>query len=152
MNPQEFADDRWQKEDNELFADPTDMLDTSESTPEFNTIPGKTYPYFDELYDSSPLSNIADPLGDKKYDEENDATSENEESHLQLNRRNRDSDIQPLDTTPKRVSKLPYRTYPWHSTISPAKRQNSSISQCNAFNFYFSLYSQILYTHGHSFS
>ena len=35
----EFANDEWQKEDDELFADPMNILDASESTHQFNTIP-----------------------------------------------------------------------------------------------------------------
>ena len=59
-----------------------DILDASESTPEFNTISCKTYPYSDESCASSPLSDIPDPLGEEEYDKEDDDTSENEESHL----------------------------------------------------------------------
>ena len=88
------------KKGDELFADPTDILDASELTHDFNTIPRKTYPYFDESHGSSPLSNIPDPVGDKKNDEENDAIFENEGSHLQLNREDRVSSIQLSDVTP----------------------------------------------------
>ena len=86
MKPQEFTDDEWQKEDNELFTDLTEILDASKPTPEFNTISCKTYPYSDESRDSSPVWNIPDLVENEKYDEENDTISENEESHLQLNR------------------------------------------------------------------
>ena len=103
LKSQEFANDEWQKEDDELFVDPTDILDTSEPTPEFNTIPCKTYPYSNESCDSSPLSDIPDLVGDKEYDEEKNAFSslENEKSRLQLNRGDRDSNIQLSETTPK---------------------------------------------------
>ncbi len=33
LKPQAFADDKWQKEDNELFADPIDILATSKPIP-----------------------------------------------------------------------------------------------------------------------
>ena len=86
LKPQEFPDDKWNNEDDEFFVDPTDIRDASEPTPEWQSIPSKiskTYPYSDELCDSSPLSDIPDPMGDKEYDEEDNATSENQESHLE---------------------------------------------------------------------
>ena len=101
MKYQKFADDKWQKENDELFTDLMNILDVSKPTPEFNTILHKIYPYFDESRDSSPLLDILDPVGYKGYDEEDDATSENEESHLQMNSGGKDSNIQLLDTTPK---------------------------------------------------
>ena len=101
---QEFADDEWQKGDNELFADPTDILDASKPTPEFNTILNKTYSYSDDLRGSSPLSDISDLAGDEEHDEEEYSSSslEDEESRLQFNRGDRDSSIQFSDATPKR--------------------------------------------------
>ena len=88
-------------------------MDASKSVPEFNTISrksNKTYPYLDESRGLSPLSNIPDPVGDKQHYEEDNATSEDiqlkketkEESRLQLNRGDRDSDIQLSDATLKK--------------------------------------------------
>ncbi len=45
---QDFAYDKWHKEDDELFADPTDILDVDEPILELNSIPHKgfeTNPY-----------------------------------------------------------------------------------------------------------
>ena len=124
LKPQEFADDEWHKKDDELFADPTDILDASEPTPEWHTIPRKssqTYPYSDESRSSSPLSDIPDPVGDQEHEEEDGATSEDEESRLQLNRGDRDSGIQPSDATPKR-SRQDRLTEP-----TPGTRQSARI-------------------------
>ena len=112
LKPQDFADDEWHKEDDELFADPTDIIDASEPFSEFSTIPqrsSETNPYFDNSRNSSPLSDIPDSVGDEEHYEEDDATPEDqlrreteEWSRLQLNRGDRDSGIQPSDATPKR--------------------------------------------------
>lgn len=105
MKSEEFAGDNWQKNDDELFADPTDIMDSSKPNPESYIIPrksSKTYPYSDKSHGSSPLSNIPDPVGDEEHDKEDYATSEDKESCLQLNRGDRDFGIQPLDATPKR--------------------------------------------------
>ena len=101
LKSQEFVDDEWQKEDNKLFADPTDVMDASEPTFKFNIILCKTYPYSDELHGSSSLSDISDLVGDEEYNKENDAISDNEESYLQLNKGDKNSGIQFLDVTPK---------------------------------------------------
>ncbi|MCJ1343422.1 hypothetical protein MMC31_001615, partial [Peltigera leucophlebia] len=94
------------KEDDELFADHTDILDASESVPQLDIIRKSyvTYPYFDESYASSPLSDIPDSVRDEEHHEEDDVTPEEqlkreseEWSRLQLNRRDRDLNIQPLD-------------------------------------------------------
>ncbi len=63
LKPQDFADDEWNKEDDELFADPTDILDADKPILELNSIPHKgfeTYPYTEESRASSPLSDISD--------------------------------------------------------------------------------------------
>ncbi len=43
LKPQDFADDKWHKEDDELFADPIDILDADESILELNSIPHKGF-------------------------------------------------------------------------------------------------------------
>ncbi len=57
LKPQDFADDEWNKEDDELFADPTDILDADEPILELNSILHKgfeTNPYSEESHASSP--------------------------------------------------------------------------------------------------
>ena len=87
-------DDEWHREDNELFADPTDILEANEPTSDSYTITQKspeTYLYSDESHQSSPLSDIPDSVGDNEH-HEGDATPEDllrmgteKWSHLQLN-------------------------------------------------------------------
>lgn len=48
-----------------------------------------------------PFLNIPNQVWDKKHNEEYNATSEDEKSRLQLNRRDRNFGIQPLNVTPK---------------------------------------------------
>ncbi len=62
LKPQDFPDDEWHKEDDELFADPTDILDADEPIFELNSIPHKgfeTNPYSEESRTSSPISDIS---------------------------------------------------------------------------------------------
>ena len=108
----DFADNKWHKKDDKLFADPTNIIDASKSFFKLSTIPqrsSETNPYFDNLYNSSLFSNIPDLVGDKEHYEEDDSTPEDqlrretkEWSHLQLNRGDKDSGIQPSDAIPKR--------------------------------------------------
>ena len=109
LKPQEFADDEWHREDDELFADP---MDASEPVPELNTIPQNNYgthPYSDESRTSSLLSDIPYSVGDEEHPEENNDTPEDqlrreteEWSRLQLNKGDRDLGIQPPDAASKR--------------------------------------------------
>ena len=111
LKPQDFADDEWHKEDDELFADPTDILDADEPILELNSIPHKgfeTNPYFEESRASSTLSDIPDSLKDEEEKNNNDTPDNqlrreiDEKSQLQLNRRDRDSSIQLSNIVPKR--------------------------------------------------
>ncbi len=111
LKPQDFTDDEWHKEDDELFADPTDIVDADEPILELNSIPHKeleTNPYSEESCTSSPLSDIPDSVGDEEEKNNNDTPDDQlrrkieERSHLQLNRRDRDSSIQLSDIVPKR--------------------------------------------------
>ena len=70
LKSQEFANDEWHKKDDELIADPTNILDASEPTLEWHTIPCKssqTYSYSDESRSSSSLSDISDLVGVKEH-------------------------------------------------------------------------------------
>lgn len=75
-----MIDNKWHKEDNKLFANPIDILDTNKSTLKFNTIfynNFKTYPYLDKLYSLSFILDIQDLRKDKEYYKKDDATFEN---------------------------------------------------------------------------
>lgn len=100
LKSKEFANDEWQKYDDKLFANPTNIIDANKPIFKFQIIPcksSKTYHYSNESRSLSPLLDILDPLVDEEYEEEDNATFEDEESHLQLNRGDRDFSIQPLD-------------------------------------------------------
>ncbi len=110
LRPQDFAVDEWNKEDDELFADSTDILDADEPILELNSIPHKgfeTNPYSEESRVSSPLSDIPDSVRDEEEENNNNTPDDQpkseikEWSHLQLNRRDRDSSIQLSDIVPK---------------------------------------------------
>ena len=101
LKSQKFGDDEWQKEDDELFADLTDIIDASEPTFKFNIILCKTYPYFDKLYGSSSFSDISDLVRDEEYNNKDNTISDNEESYLKLNKGDKNSGIQSLDVTLK---------------------------------------------------
>ena len=141
LKPQEFADDEWHKEDDELFADPTDIQDTSEPTPEWHTIPRKssqTHPYSDESRGSSPLSDIPDSVGDEEHYEENDATPEDqlrketeEWSRLQFNRGDRDSGIQLSDATTTKRSRQERLTEPTSGTRQSARIKDKTPASAN---------------------
>lgn len=67
----------------ELFADPTHILDINEPFFEFGTTSqksSKNYPDSDKSksHGLTPLSDIPDLVGDKKYYEEDDINSEDE--------------------------------------------------------------------------
>ena len=112
LKPQKFVNNEWHKEDDELFANPIDLLDASKPIPQLDTIFQKSYEthlYYNELQLSSPLSDISDSVGDKKHYKENDITPEDQLRReteewlcLQFNRRDRDLNIQPPDAAPKR--------------------------------------------------
>ncbi len=130
LKPQDFADDKWHKKDDELFADPTDILDTDELIFELNSIHHKGFginPYSKESRSSSPLSDIPDSVGDEEEKNNND-TPDNQlrkeiekRSHLQLNKRDRDSSIQLSDIFHKR-SRQERLTNP-----NPRSRQSTRI-------------------------
>ncbi len=110
LKPEDFADDEWNKEDDELFADPTDIFDADEPILELNSIPHKgseTNFYSQESRSSSQLSDISDSGGDKRIENNNDIPDDQlrreteEKSHLQFNKRDRDSSIQPSDIVTK---------------------------------------------------
>lgn len=67
LETQEFTDHKWHEEDDELFADPTAILDASELFSELGTIFQKTSPYFNESCGSSSLSTISDPVRNKEH-------------------------------------------------------------------------------------
>ncbi len=70
LKPEEFAVDKWHEEDDKLFADFTNIVDASESAPEFNTIPcksNKIYFYSDKSCGLSWLSDISDRVGDRRH-------------------------------------------------------------------------------------
>ncbi len=79
LQPQNFADNEWHKEDDELFANPTDILDASEPIPQLDTTQKiyETYPYSDEFCISSLLSDIPDLVGGEKHHNEDNVTPEN---------------------------------------------------------------------------
>ena len=69
LKPQDFADDKWYKEDDELFADPTDILVDDEPIFELTSIRHKgfeTNPHSKESRGSSALSDITDSVGDEE--------------------------------------------------------------------------------------
>lgn len=64
---QNFADNQGYKKDDELFADLTDILDTSIPIPELNTILHKSFFFYpDKLLGSSPLSDFRDLVEDEE--------------------------------------------------------------------------------------
>lgn len=76
LKPQDFTNNEYHKEDNEFFADSTDILDASKLISEFNTILHKSsYSYPNKSRDLSSLSKISDLVGDKEYYKEDDAIS-----------------------------------------------------------------------------
>ncbi len=89
-------------------------MDADEPILELNSIPHKgfeTNTYSEESRASSPLSDIPDSEGDGEEENNNDTLDDQlrreleERSHLQLNRRDRDSSIQLSDIAPKRSVK-----------------------------------------------
>ena len=75
LKPQDFADDEWHKEDDKLFADPTDILDANESNLELNSILHKGFEtnlQSEELYASSLFSDIPGSVGDEEEEKNND--------------------------------------------------------------------------------
>lgn len=76
---QDFADNRWHKEDNKLFANSTDILDTSKPISQLNTTQKiyKTYPYSNRFCILLFLSNIPDFVKDEKHYNKDDVISEN---------------------------------------------------------------------------
>lgn len=97
-----------------FFANPTNILAISELILEFNIIfhkNNKIYFYLNELRNLLTLSNISDPMENKKFYKKEDAISKDiklreeteEELCLQLNRKDKNSDIQPLDAIFKRL-------------------------------------------------
>ena len=78
----------------------------------------------------STVSDILDPVGDKEHDEEDDTTSENEKSYWQLNSKDRDSDIQISDTTPKQ-SHLDWLTEPTPSTLQSVHIKDKTTASAN---------------------
>lgn len=55
LKPQKFADDKWHQENDEFFANFTNILDTSNSISKFNTIlwkSSKTYLYSNQFHGS----------------------------------------------------------------------------------------------------
>lgn len=81
LKPQDFADDKWHKEDVELFVDPTDILVASKSIPEFYSIPCKTYetyPYLDKSCGLSAFSNILNLVQDKEDSKKDNNNSEDQ--------------------------------------------------------------------------
>ncbi len=88
MSYQDFAYDEWHKKHDELFADPTDILDVDEPTLELNSIFHKGFEtnlYFEESCSSSSFSDIPDLVEDEEKKNNND-TSED-----QLNRETENS-------------------------------------------------------------
>lgn len=73
-----MTNNKWHKENNELFADLTDILNASKPISPFNTIQKsyKTYVYFDESHLLSPLSNISNSVKDEKYPKKDNVTPE----------------------------------------------------------------------------
>ena len=112
IKPKEFADDEWHKEDDELFANLRNILDTSKAIPDFNIILCKsfeTYPYSNESRSLSSFLDIPYPVEDKEHHEDYNATPEDqlkreidEWSYLYLKRKDRDLSIQLSDAAPKR--------------------------------------------------
>lgn len=87
--PEDFADDEWHEIDNELFADPSDILDANTDADDEST---------SELPITIPVS-----VGDTEPTPEDQLRRETEAwSCLQLNRGNGDLSIQPQDVAPKR--------------------------------------------------
>ncbi len=92
----------------------SDILDTDELILELNSIPHKDFEtnlYFEDSRLSSPLSDILDSLEDEEKKNNNDTPDDQlgeeteDRSHLQLNRGDRDSSIQPSDIVPKQSFK-----------------------------------------------
>ena len=133
LNSQKFADEERQKENDEPFVDPINILNASKPTPKFNTILYKVYLYSNESRNSSPLSDIPDWIGDKEDNKEDNTTSKNEESYLQLNKGDRDSGIQLSDATRKQ-SRQDYLTKPtlniWQSAWLKNKTRPSANIIC----------------------
>ncbi len=95
-------DDKWNKKDQELFADSIDKLYADQPIPELNSIPHKrfeTNSYSEESRESSPLLDIPDSMGDEEKNNNNDIPEDQpkmkteEKSYLQLNRKDRDPSI-----------------------------------------------------------
>lgn len=87
--PEDFANNEWHETDDELFADPSDILDANTNTDNEST---------SELSITIPVS-----VGDTEPTPEDQLRQETEEwSRLQLNRGDGDLSIQPQDVAPKK--------------------------------------------------
>lgn len=133
---QEFVNDEWHKEDNELFIDLTDIINASKPFSEFNTIPhksSKNYLYFDESQscDSTPFSDIVDLIGDKKHHDEGDTNCENEESCLYLNRRDRSSYIPSLVDITRKTFQQDQLTKPIPGILQSARIKDKILVLAN---------------------
>lgn len=89
LMPEDFANNEWHETDDELFADPSDILDANTNTDNEST---------SELSITIPVS-----VGDTEPTPEDQLRQETEEwSRLQLNRGDGDLSIQPQDVAPKK--------------------------------------------------
>lgn len=96
MKLKDFTNNEWQKDDDKFFVDHKNIMDASKLNSKCYTISNKnlkTYLYFDELYGLLPFSNISDLMRDKKHDKKYHVTFKNRKSHLQLNKRDKNSCI-----------------------------------------------------------
>lgn len=97
LKPKKFANSKWHNKDHKLFVDAIDIPDTRKPTFEWNNISSQSFKTNPNSGESSGLStflNIPDLLSDKEHDEDDDGTSEDDESYLQLNKADRESGIQ----------------------------------------------------------
>ncbi len=110
LKSQNFADNEWSKDDDELFADLTDIIDANEPILELNSISDKAFEknlYYEESRLSSLLSDIPDLLGHEEEEIKNVMVNDHprweteEKSYLELSRRDKNSSIQLSKIFPK---------------------------------------------------
>lgn len=107
-----YADNKQYKEYYDLFADLTDIMDASKPFPKYITISQRifdTYPYFDKSHGLLSFLDISNSVKVEDHYENSNITPEDqlkrkteEWSCLQLNRQNKNSNIQSSDASLKR--------------------------------------------------
>lgn len=96
LKSKEYVDDQWQRYNDKLFANFTDIMDASKPISKSYTILHKilkTYIYSDKSHGLSPYLDLFDPVRDKKHKKKDNTTFEDKKFYLHLNRANKDFSI-----------------------------------------------------------